>query len=179
MRSGTRIAEATHAAEAAGHATGPTHAHSHPKPINRDGRRGRPGRTEAVRGFGQDKASPRSTTATTRSRRSSGISRAQRSHGLLAMTLGQYKAMATPPAVTSRAAASLHPRRRSAGQDEAHAAPPTQGGLGFVPVGDSCRARRAAAPIGVVPARVAFPRAAATAAAASGARRRQRQADGA
>lgn len=95
------------------------------------------------------------------------------------MTLGQYKAMATPPAVTPRAATSLHPRRRSAGQDEAHAAPPTQGGLGFVPVGNSCGARRAAAPIGVVPARVAFPRAAANAAAAPGARCRQRQADGA
>ena len=82
------------------------------------------------------------------------------------MTLGQYKAMATPPAVTSRAAASLDPRRRPAGQDEARAAPPTCIGLGLVAVGNSRGARRAAAPIGVVPARMAFPRAA-TAAASS------------
>lgn len=90
------------------------------------------------------------------------------------MALGQDKAVPTSSAVTSRAAASLDPRRRPAGQDEARAAPYTRGRLGFVAIGHSRGARRAAAPVGVVPAGVAFPRAEAAATSTTGGR----QADG-
>ena len=170
MRSRTRIAEADKATQTPGHAASPAHAQTQPEPTNRDGGWSRPGSTETLRRLGQNEPPPRP--------RPSRIGRAERGHGLLAVAFGQYKTMSAPAtvAVPSRAATSLHPRRRAAGQDQASAAPTAGGGFGFVAIGGgkSRGSRRAATPVGAVPTEIALPDAINTAAADG----RRRQANG-